>query len=73
MFDSWFHTYFFHIGRDNEKETADSWFEREEKESLMDWNVLMKDVVDGKPDDLNAQLVKDLLTKHYAELKQSNV
>jgi hypothetical protein len=65
--------------RDSDKKdevsTADSWLERQEKESLFDWNVLMKDVVDGgKPGkDLNATLVKDLLEKHYQNLKQSNV
>ena len=49
----------------------------EEKESLFDWNILMKDVVpDGlKPgeEDLNATLVKDLLQKHYQGLKESNL
>ena len=57
-----------------EEETADSWFEKQEKESLFDWNILMKDVVDGKPgEDLNATLVKDLLQKHYQGLKESNL
>lgn len=55
-------------------EEEDSWFEKQEKESLFDWNILMKDVVDGKPgEDLNATLVKDLLQKHYQGLKESNV
>ena len=57
-----------------EEEEADSWLEKQEKESLFDWNILMKDVVDGKPgEDLNATLVKDLLQKHYQGLKESNV
>ena len=52
------------------------WFEKQEKESLLDWNILMKDVVDGDPSiaaDINPTLVKDLLQKHFQGLKESNV
>ena len=47
---------------------------KEEKESLLDWNAIMKDVVDGHPNaELNPALIKDLLQKHYDGLKDSNV
>ena len=52
------------------------WFEKQEKESLLDWNILMKDVVDGDPSiaaGINPTLVKDLLQKHFQGLKESNV
>lgn len=48
---------------------------KEENDSLLDWNAIMKDVsLDGKPgEDLNAALIKDLLRKHYDGLKDSTV
>ena len=52
------------------------WFEKQEKESLLDWNILMKDVVDGDPSiaaGINPTLVKDLLQNHFQGLKESNV
>ena len=58
-----------------EEEEAEKWFQTQEKESLFDWNILMKDVVDGNPKDagINPTLVKDLLQKHFQGLKESNV
>ena len=55
-------------------ENANSFFERQEKQSLIDWNVIMQDVIDGVPgQDVNATLIKDLLQKHYQDLKESKV
>ena len=60
--------------RDDAKENTDTLFDQTEKEPLFDWNVLMQDVIDGHPgQDVNATLIKDLLQKHYAELKESKV
>ena len=60
--------------RDDAKENTDTLFDQTEKEPLFDWNVLMQDVIDGNPgQDVNATLIKDLLQKHYAELKESKV
>ncbi len=54
----------------DEEQMAEEW----EKENLVDWNVIMKDVTDGAPGkDINATLIKDLLYKHYKDLKESNV
>ena len=55
-------------------ENANSFFERQEKQSLIDWNVIMQDVIDGVPGhDVNATLIRDLLQKHYQDLKESKV
>ena len=59
---------------DIETNNANSFFERQEKQSLIDWNVIMQDVIDGGPGhDINATLIKDLLQKHYQDLKESKV
>ena len=59
----------FFTGQNESKNSASS--EKEEKESLLDWNAAMKDIVDGFPasSDLNPKLVKDLLQKHFEESK----
>lgn len=57
-------------------ETSSTDFEVGEKhKEAFDWNPLMQDVFDsGKPgEDVNASLIKDLLAKHYRDLKESNV
>ena len=52
--------------KESDKEAANDEFEKQEKESLLDWNEAMKDIVDGFPGkDLNPKLIKDILQKHY--------
>ena len=59
---------------DIDTRNANSFFERQEKQSLIDWNIIMQDVTDGVPGhDINATLIKDLLQKHYQDLKESKV
>ncbi len=44
--------------------------------SIFDWNKVMGDVFDGKKpkkDDVHPALVKELLSKHYRELGESNI
>ena len=68
------HTFFFSEVIDIDTTNANSFFERQEKQSLIDWNVIMQDVTDGVPGhDINATLIKDLLQKHYQDLKESKV
>ena len=68
------HTLSFSEVIDMDTENANSFFERQEKQSLIDWNVIMQDVIDGVPGhDVNATLIKDLLQKHYQDLKESKV
>ena len=48
--------------------------DKEESESLFDWNPVMRDVLwhkSGK--DVNATVVKDLLVKYYKELPEDKV
>ena len=48
--------------------------EKEEVESLFDWNPLMRDVFDGKPaKNINANIIKDLLVKHYSDLPEEKI
>jgi hypothetical protein len=48
--------------------------EKEEAESLFDWNPMMRDVFDGKPDrNINANIIKDLLVKHYSDLPEEKI
>ena len=68
------HTFSFSEVIDKDTENANSFFERQEKQSLIDWNIIMQDVTDGVPGhDINATLIKDLLQKHYQDLKESKV
>lgn len=46
----------------------------EEKETLFDWNPIMRDAFQGKPgDDLNATLIKSLLVKYYSNLPEQKL
>lgn len=60
--------------KESEDQAANDYFEKQEKESLLDWNAVMKDVVDGCPGKtVDPNLVKDLLKKHYDGLPEENV
>ena len=48
--------------------------DKEESESLFDWNTVMRDVLGHKSGkDVNATVVKDLLVKYYKELPEDKV
>jgi hypothetical protein len=48
--------------------------EKEESESLFDWNPLMRDVFDGKSGkNIDANIIKDLLVKHYKDLPEESI
>jgi len=50
--------------------------EKEESESLFDWNPLMRDVFDGKmpeKNSINANIIKELLVRHYRDLPEEKI